>query len=109
MPKRKASEVSTVSGGPARVICPACKSEISGDGATLHALSKYLEELIETAGDVEKLEKALGEMEVKLTAARAELQKAKEEAKPKPEAKKDESVGQKVGDGKPKPPSGEWW
>jgi hypothetical protein len=47
-------------------------------------------------------------MEAKLTAARADLQKAKEEAKPKPEVKKDETVGPKVGDGKPKQPSS-WW
>ena len=106
MPRKKASEVLTGASLPARITCPACKSEISGDGATLHSLSKYLEELIETAGDVEKLEKALGEMEGKLTAARADLQKAKEEAKPKPEVKKDETVGPKVGSGKP---ASSWW
>lgn len=106
MPRKKPSEVPTAASSPARITCPACKSEISGDGATLHTLSKYLEELIETAGDVDKLEKALGEMEVKLQAARAEVVKLKEDAKPKPEVKKDETVGPKVGSGKP--PSN-WW
>jgi uncharacterized membrane protein YukC len=109
MPRKKVSEVQTAGNSPARITCPACKSEISGDGATLHTLSKYLEELIETAGDVDKLEKALGEMEAKLTAARAELQKVKEEAKPKPEAAKNESVEQKVGDGRDGKKSSSWW
>ena len=49
MPRKKAGEASTarpLTEGPAlRITCPACKSEVSGDGATLHARSKYLEEL----------------------------------------------------------------
>jgi hypothetical protein len=106
MPRKKAGEALTAASLPARITCPACKSEISGDGATLHSLSKYLDELIETAGDVEKLEKAIGELEGKLSVARAEVAKVKQETQSKTEAKKDETVGPKVGDGKPK---SSWW
>jgi len=87
----------------ARLICPACKSEISGDGATLHAMSKYLEELIETAGDVSKLEEALGKMEEKLQAARQESERLKvESSKSKTEGKANvEESGKTKRDG--------WW
>ena len=108
MPRKKVSEVQTAGNSPARITCPACKSEISGDGATLHTLSKYLEELIEEAGNAEKLEKIIEGWEAKAAAAKEELAKSKQVAQSKPEAKKDESVGQKVGDGKPKPASS-WW
>ena len=101
MPRKKASEVSTgrpVSEGPAlRVHCPACKSEISGDGATLHKRSSYLDELIETDADVEKLEKAVGVLEGKLAAAQQELAKAKTEAQSKTEAVENETVGPEQG------------
>ena len=101
MPRKKASEVSTgrpVSEGPAlRVHCPACKSEISGDGATLHKRSSYLDELIETDADVEKLEKAVGVLEGKLAAAKQELEQAKAEAQSKMEAAKNETVGPEQG------------
>ena len=102
MPRKKASELPM--GAPGKIVCPACKSEISSDGATLHTLSKYLEELIETAGDVEKLEKAIEEMETKLSAARAESQKLKQEAQSKPEATKNETVGPEAGKQR-----GTWW
>ncbi len=102
MPRKKASEAMAAS-SPGRITCPACKSEISADGATLHTLSKYLDELIETAGDVEKLEKAIEELESKLKAEKA---KQEAEAKSKPEVKKDETVGPKNGSGKP---SSSWW
>jgi len=62
--------------------------------------------LIETGEDVAKLEKAVEELDGKLTAARAELAKVKAEAKPKPEEKKSEKPVQEVGSGKP---SGSWW
>ena len=87
-------------------MCPACKSEISGDGSTLHAMSKYLEELIETAGDVEKLEKVIESLEAKLQAAKQEKAKAEVVAKTKPEETKHEPVQQKAA----KPSGGgNWW
>jgi len=102
MPRKKASELPM--GAPGKIVCPACKSEISGDGATLHTLSKYLDELVETAGDVDKLEKAIAELEGKLSAARVELQKVKSEPKPKTEATKNETVGPEAGKQR-----GTWW
>lgn len=108
MPRKKASEVSTgrpASEGPAsRIHCPACKSQISANGATLHERSSYLDELIETDADVEKLEKAVGVLEGKLTAAKQELEKVKAEAKPKTEAGKNGVV---QGQGKQQDRS--WW
>ena len=108
MPRKKASEVSTgrpVTEGPAlRIHCPACKSQISADGATLHERSGYLNELIETDADVEKLEKAVGVLEGKLAAAQQELVQAKAEAQSKTEATKNEAVG--PGQGKQRR---EWW
>jgi hypothetical protein len=104
MPRKKQSETSA----PvivARIPCPACKSEISADGATLHARSKYLDDLLETDADVEKLEKLVEGLEQKLTAARQELEaeKAKAAAQTKPEGTKNETVGQ----GKQR--GGNWW
>ena len=102
MPRKKASEVSTAvrpaGEGPAtRVHCPACKSEISADGATLHKRSSYLDELIETDADVEKLEKAVGVLEGKLAAAQQELVQAKQETQSKTEVAKNEAVGPEQG------------
>jgi hypothetical protein len=111
MPKRKAD--AAISATPGRLTCPACKSEISSDGATLHTLSKYLEELIETAGDVEKLEKALSDLEGKHAKAKVELQKKEVpavpavEAKPKTEATK--NVGTKDGNGSEQRKPSSWW
>jgi hypothetical protein len=68
-------------------------------------MSKYLEELIETAGDVEKLEKALGELESQRNAARAEVVKLKAEAQSKTEAPKNENVGTE----QTAPKRGSWW
>jgi len=109
MPRKKQTATSVPGMAPARLTCPACKSEISADGSTLHSLSKYLEELIETAGDVDKLEKALEAMEAKLTAAKQEAEKAKEkvEAAPKTKAEEKANVGKQEQQGKPK--SNSWW
>ena len=91
MPRKKQS-VTPVPGAitPARVRCPACQSEISGDGSTLHARSKWLEDLIEEAGSVPELEKALEQLEAKYQAAKEGEEKAKEKAavaaQTKPEA-----------------------
>jgi len=92
----------------ARIVCPACKSEISGDGSTLHAMSKRLEELIETDADVEKVEKALAQMEAKYKAVGQENEKLRAElleAKTKPEAPKNENVGTE----QTAPKRGSWW
>ena len=107
MPRKKQAEVPAPPSAPpsaARIRCPACKSEISSDGSTLHALSKYLEELIETAGDVEKLEKVIAAYEEKLEAARKQLaaEKVKTAVQTKPEAKEHETVGQTK-------QRGNWW
>ena len=110
MPRKKQTENSlsgpvSSSSPPARIHCPACKSEISGDGATLHARSKYLEDLLETDADVEKLEKIVAGLEEKLTAAKQALEqeKAKAATQTKPEAR--ENVGKE----KPKRDSTSWW
>ena len=98
MPRKKASEVPAAGASVAKIVCPACKSEVSGDGSTLHVMSKYLEELIETDADVPKLEKELEVMEEKYHAARLEAAKAKAvEPKTKPEAAKNETVGPEQG------------
>ena len=89
-------------------MCPACKSEISGDGSTLHAKSNWLEELIETAGDVEKLGEALEKMEAKYRAQGQENEKLRAElleAKTKPEATKHANVGTEQATSK----RGSWW
>jgi hypothetical protein len=104
MPRKKASETS-LPGLPAKIQCPACKSEISADGATLHARSKYLDDLLETDADVEKLEKLVEGLEQKLAAAKQELeaQQAKAAVQTKPEGSRNEIVGQ----GKQR--GGNWW
>src|SRR5256885_15041184 len=76
MPKTKASG-SLESSGAVRLTCPACKSEISSDGRTLYGRSKYLDELIETYGDVPKLEKLIEVLEEKLHSAKLEAEKRK--------------------------------
>ena len=108
MPRKKASPMpaqSLVAAGPVRVKCPACQSEISGDGATLHAKSEWLEELIENAGGIPELEKALAELETKLTAERAEKEKWKQVAQSKTETPKNENVGTVEAT----PKRGNWW
>lgn len=109
MPRKKQSETSLPASAlvsAARIHCPACKSEISSDGATLHARSKNLEDLLETEADVEKLEKAVEGLEQKLEAARKELaaERVKTAVHTKPEAKDDATVGQ--GQGKQR---ASWW
>src|SRR5712664_4828754 len=96
MPRKKASEVQTGGGSPAAITCPACKSQISADGATLHARSKSFDDLLEEAGCVEKLEKLVADWESRFAAKELELKKVKAEleAKSKPEVKKNETVGQ---------------
>jgi outer membrane murein-binding lipoprotein Lpp len=105
MPRKKASEV-TAASSPGRIPCPACKSEISADGATLYARSTYLDELIETDAGVERLEKLVEQLESKLAAAKEELQRVKTEAEPKskPEVRTNETVGSETGKQR-----GGWW
>ncbi len=43
--------------------CPACQSVIATDGRALRQRSSFLEDLIETANDVPKLEQRLNELE----------------------------------------------
>lgn len=110
MPRKKASESLAPNGG-ARITCPACKSEVSSDGATLHARSKYLEELIETDGDVEKLETAIAGLEGKLAAAKQELAAGKSKAavQTKTEGEKSNGTVEKKRGSESKPASGDWW
>src|SRR5215470_8280424 len=109
MPRKKQTETSQPARAPAsvaRIHCPACRSEISSDGATLHARSKNLEDLLETEADVEKLEKVVGGLEQKLEAARKELaaERVKTAVQTKPEAKDNATVGQGQGNQR-----GTWW
>jgi hypothetical protein len=106
MPRKKASEVQTGASLPARISCPACKSEVSSDGATLHARSGYLDDLIETDAGVEKLEKAVADLEGKLSVSRAEVAKVKQEAQSKTEEKNNAGTVGKVGDESKR---GGWW
>ena len=82
MPRKK--QTGTLSpgadGSPARIQCPACKSEISADGSTLHSRSKQFAELVEDAEAVEKLEKVVADLETKLAAAKQAEKEAKEKA-----------------------------
>lgn len=96
------------SSGPQKIVCPACQSEVSGDGSTLHARSKWLEDLIEDAGSVEELGKALEKLEAKYRAAGQENEKLRAElleAKTKPEGKKNENVGTE----QTAPKRDSWW
>ena|SRR5882724_2049090 len=107
MPRKKASEVPATA--PARLNCPACKSEISADGATLHARSSYLEDLIDSDAVVEKLEKLVEGLEQKLAAAKQEQEAGKAKAvavaaQTKTEEKKNGTLEQ--GQGKR---GGNWW
>ncbi len=79
----------------AKIACPACKSEVSADGSTLHVRSKYLEDLIETDADVGKLEEVVKSLEGRLQSAKQELEQAKAELqeKSKPEARTNEVLG----------------
>lgn len=89
-----------------RIVCPACKSEISGDGSTLHAMSEKLEEWIEAAGSVEEFEKAIAVLEEKLTAERAKSARLEQELKSKTEAPKNANVGTEQATPKQR---GNWW
>jgi hypothetical protein len=107
-PRKKASPVPESApspSGPQKIVCPACKSEISGDGSTLHAKSNWLEELIEEAGGVPELEKAIDGLGVKLTAERAEKEKWKQAAQSKTEETKNANVGTEQAT----PKRGSWW
>lgn len=100
--------------GQVRITCPACKSEISSDGSALHKRSEYLDALIETDAGVDELEKTIGQLESKLSAAKEELRKAaqKEEAASAPKNKTEvkENVGAKQNGGdKPTGRGREWW
>jgi hypothetical protein len=64
-----------------------------------------LEELIEAAGDVEKLEKAVEQMEQKLVAAKQEKEKAAVAVQTKPEVTKVEKPIQE----QPGKSRGNWW
>jgi hypothetical protein len=111
-PKKKASALpasgSSTPEMPAssKVLCPACKSEISADGSTLHAKSKWLEDLIEEAGTVEKVESLLAEMEKKYTAVKQENERLKADvvAKTKTGGKENETVA-----GAEQSKRGNWW
>jgi hypothetical protein len=104
MPRKKPSEAPSPEISPAKIPCPACKSEISADGATLHARSEYFEDLLEKDAVVEKLEKLVTGYEAKLAAAKQELA-AKAAVQTKPEEKKDGTMEQ--GQGKQR--GGTWW
>src|SRR5215813_10550156 len=102
MPRKKQSETSqptSVPASPAKIHCPACRSEISSDGATLHARSKNFEDLLEREADVEQLGKAVEGLEQKLEAARKELaaERVKTAVQTKPEETKHATVGQGQG------------
>src|SRR5262249_55938887 len=113
MPRKKQAEtLPGTAAAPARIHCPACKSEISSDGAALHSRSKYLEDLLERDADVAKLEKVVEGLEAKLTAAKKELEAEREKkvvaAQTKPEANKDATVG-KQEQGKRSSGGESWW
>ena len=69
-------------------------------------MSPYLEDLIEEAGGVPELGKALAELETKLKAEREEKEKWKQIAQSKTEAPKNENVG--TVEATPKR-GGNWW
>lgn len=68
---------------PEKIICPACESEISTDGRTLHKRSARLTDLEETQALVPKLKE-------KLDAAEAQAKQP-----PIPKLKRERSTGQK--------------
>lgn len=105
MPRKATNKTGAGIAAPSIIQCPACQSRISGDGSALHAKSKYFDELLETAGSIEEVEKAADALEkknqeykVRIAQLEAELKNEKEK-KPNVEAQ---------GSGKPK--SGDsWW
>lgn len=101
MPRRKTvGEVST--SRPIKIQCPACQSEISTDGGTLHKKSDYLSDLESGAGEFEKTIEALS---AKLNAANArneELSRAATAPKKITEEVKPD-VGKKEGTGNGQP------
>jgi primase-polymerase (primpol)-like protein len=105
MPKKKQAETSSAPPSVARISCPACRSDVSSNGATLHTRSKYLEDLLETEADVEKLEKVVEGLEQKLEAARKEL--AAEKVKTAVQSKPGTNHAT-VGQGQTKQ-RGSWW
>ena len=121
MSPRKAKPVPAQdSPGPVlKVKCPACQSEISGDGSTLHSMSKYLEDLIEDAGGVEPLGKLIESLEAQLAEKKKEKQELQEtiaklqaEVKSKHgEGKKNEGTSGDVeqGQGQQRRGSSNWW
>ena len=72
--------------------CPACQSVIATDGRALRQRSPFLEDLIETANDVPKLEQRLNELE-RATVKSAPVVKF---APPKKKAAKKKAVKKKV-------------
>lgn len=107
-PRKKAGPVPGTP-APEKISCPACKSEISGDGATLHARSKQLEEWIEDAGAVEKTEKVIESLEAKLAAEKQENQELKAKLEGATKSKTGEKTNEVVGTGEAKPKRGSWW
>ncbi len=67
---------------PGKITCPACRSSVSSDGATLFQRSKRLESLEEAESGVEEIAKNLAELEKELKTLRAENEQLK--ARPVP-------------------------
>lgn len=105
MPRKKSSEVSTASPslatGALRVKCPACQSEISSDGGTLHKLSSYLEELIEAGASLAEIEKAFEAMEAKYKQSQARVLELENEKEKTKNAKPVQETGRTKSD--------DWW
>lgn len=84
---------------PAPISCPACKSQISADGKTLHEKSGYLEELIETDAGIDEaeklIEKKLADRDATIADLRAKLAQAAAPA-PAPQQKEPANVGKQV-------------
>src|SRR5216684_7435082 len=78
MPRKKTA---AVAGDPAaqapaavlEILCPACKSKIGSDGKTLHEKSAYLEELLETEGTVDQIEKHIADRDATIADLRGRL------------------------------------
>lgn len=113
MPRKKASALPAPSpSGPERIVCPACKSEISADGSTLHAMSEKLEEMIEAAGSVEKFEKAIETLDAKYKAEKQAKEKALADLEAATKTKQGEikdGISRTVGQEQGKPSRGNWW
>jgi vacuolar-type H+-ATPase subunit D/Vma8 len=65
MPRKKVSNLEAPAGQVQRITCPACQSEVSSDGKTLHKKSANLQELLETSADLEEIEKGFKVLEDK--------------------------------------------